>query len=455
MVGIDGLKIESLAEKLIGSESIPPIPIRDFNTLYEDLDKRILTGFGGVAEYGITVRWDKNFLKVIYLTLARRNTFRSYGGIRFGGTLTIEDIWAFGFDHIAITVGTGKPTVIGLKNNLVRGIRKASDFLMALQLTGAAKVSSLANLQVRLPAGVIGGGLAAIDTATELMAYYPIQVEKTLLRYETLAAKYGEDSILARYDTEEREILEEFLTHGRAVRAERERAKTANETPDFQSLLSQWGGVTLFYRKGMRNAPAYLQNHKEIIKALEEGISWAEGMNPKEAITDDNQHLKAVRFEKMINQDGHWISSGEEVEVALRNLYIAAGSSPNTSYQNEYPGAFEMDNKFFQRYKPKWSNSALVLQPSHDTEAPKLGHPAPFTSYQQDGYHITFYGDNHPVYTQRFSVFCIFLPLVTLSFPQGTLSPLLKSVVWSSRAKFRLSMLFYFSFLCVYLVTLI
>jgi hypothetical protein len=30
----------------------------------------------------------------------------------------------------------------------------------------------MANLQVRLPAGVIGGGLTAIDTATELMAYY-------------------------------------------------------------------------------------------------------------------------------------------------------------------------------------------------------------------------------------------------------------------------------------------
>ncbi len=42
-------------------------PIEDFGKLYEDLDKRMLAGFGGVAEYGITVRWDKNFLKVIYL----------------------------------------------------------------------------------------------------------------------------------------------------------------------------------------------------------------------------------------------------------------------------------------------------------------------------------------------------------------------------------------------------
>ncbi len=69
--------------------------------------------------------------------------------------------------------------IIDMKNNLIRGIRKASDFLMALQLTGAFKRDALANLQVRLPAVVIGGGLTGIDTATELLAYYPVQVEKT------------------------------------------------------------------------------------------------------------------------------------------------------------------------------------------------------------------------------------------------------------------------------------
>ena len=65
-----------------------------------------------------------------------------------------------------------------MKNNLIRGIRKASDFLMALQLTGAFKRDALSNLQARLPAVVIGGGLTGVDTATELMAYYPLQVEK-------------------------------------------------------------------------------------------------------------------------------------------------------------------------------------------------------------------------------------------------------------------------------------
>ena len=43
-----------------------------YKEIQDDLDKRIFLGFGGVSEYGITVRWDKNFLKVEYLTLARR-----------------------------------------------------------------------------------------------------------------------------------------------------------------------------------------------------------------------------------------------------------------------------------------------------------------------------------------------------------------------------------------------
>ena len=53
--------------------------------------------------------------------------------------MPIEDAWTHGFDHVAIAAGAGKPTIIDMKNNLIRGIRKASDFLMALQLTGAFK----------------------------------------------------------------------------------------------------------------------------------------------------------------------------------------------------------------------------------------------------------------------------------------------------------------------------
>ncbi|MBI4006200.1 MAG: pyridine nucleotide-disulfide oxidoreductase [Gammaproteobacteria bacterium] len=399
VVGIDALKIEPLPEELTHKNGGLPRPVKDFGDLYEDLDKRMLAGFGGVAEYGITVRWDKNFLKVIYLTLARRNTFRCFGGVRFGGTITIEEAWNIGFDHIAIASGAGKPTIIGLKNNLIRGIRKASDFLMALQLTGAAKESSLANLQVRLPAGIIGGGLTAIDTTTEVTAYYPGQVEKILHRYETLVAKKGVDAVRAQYDKEELVILDEFLQHGRAIQAERHRADMAGEKPDFQPLISQWGGVTLFYRKGIKDAPAYRQSHEEIHAALQEGIQLAEGMNPLEAIPDEYGALRSVRFDTLAEKEGKWLSEGSEIEVPLKSLFIAAGTSPNTIYEQEHPYSFRMDEKFFQRYEPHWNGAALPeLVPMDDTAIPKIGRPAPLTSYHKNGKYISFYGDNHPVY---------------------------------------------------------
>ena len=199
VVGIDGLKIEPLDPGLSGVDPLgvrkPFRPIRSLDELYEPLDERLMAGFGGVAEYGITVRWDKNFLKIIRLLLERRTEFAMFGGVRFGGTLSAEDAFALGFDHIVLAAGAGRPTLLDVPNGLARGVRAASDFLMALQLTGAARRDSIANLQIRLPVVVIGGGLTAIDTATESLAYYVVQVEKFLSRYEALGAERGETAV--------------------------------------------------------------------------------------------------------------------------------------------------------------------------------------------------------------------------------------------------------------------
>ena len=81
VVGIDGLKIEPLPQIFWSSRYATGAVWK------EPLDERILYGFGGVAEYGITVRWDKNFLKLIYLSLARRQCFQVYGGVRLGALL--------------------------------------------------------------------------------------------------------------------------------------------------------------------------------------------------------------------------------------------------------------------------------------------------------------------------------------------------------------------------------
>jgi NADPH-dependent glutamate synthase beta subunit-like oxidoreductase/NAD(P)H-flavin reductase len=386
VVVIDGLKIEPLPADIVGARQHAPRPIRAWSEIYRPLDERVLEGFGGVSEYGITVRWDKNFLTLIHLTLARREKFKVYGGVRFGGALPIEEAWANGIDHVAIAAGAGRPTIIDIRNNLIRGIRKASDFLMALQLTGAFKKDALSNLQVRLPAVVIGGGLTGIDTATELMAYYPIQVEKTLSRYESLVSAIGEAAVREQMDAEERTILDEFLVHGREVRAERARAKVAGEAPDFIAMIRRWGGVTLAYRKRLQDSPAYRLNHEEVSKAFEEGIAFAENMSPVEAIADDFGHVATMVFTRP------GAGGPERVELPARTVLVAAGTAPNITYEKEHPGTFALDAKqrFFQGYRAvKGAAGAFMLEPDPNGF---------FTSHDTGGKFVTYYGDNHPRY---------------------------------------------------------
>ena len=385
VVAIDGLKIEPMPDDLVGRQGKPPRPVREWGEIYRPLDQRVLEGFGGVSEYGITVRWDKNFLTLLHLTLERRERLKIYGGIRFGGTLPIEDAWNYGFHHVAIAAGAGRPTIIDIKNNLIRGIRKASDFLMALQLTGAFKRDALPNLQMRLPAVVIGGGLTGVDTATELLAYYPLQVEKVLERYEGLVEAMGEAEVRAIYDEEERQQLDEFVAHGRAVRAERARAAATGERPDFISLVRRWGGVSLVYRKRLVDAPAYRLNHEEVAKALEEGIGIVENLNPVEALADQYGHVRALVFEKQGGEAG-------TVELAARSVLVAAGTVPNTIYEKEHPGTFALDSrqKFFQGYR--------AVRQADGTFALEGDANGFFTSYDRDGRFVSYYGDNHPRY---------------------------------------------------------
>ncbi len=245
VVAVDGLKIEPLGFD-------PAAPVRDAAALYENLDDRVMAGFGGVAEYGITVRWNKNYLKLIRLLLERRPQFAHFGGVRFGGgaTLSIDDAWAMGFDHIALCMGAGKPTVLDIPNGLARGVRAASDFLMALQLTGAAKLSSVANLQLRMPVVVIGGGLTAIDTATESLAYYVRQVEKFALRYRTLVAERGEAGGARRLDR--RRDGNRRRIPG-ACRGDPRRTRRAPHARGgrriWRSCWIGWGGATIAYRR--------------------------------------------------------------------------------------------------------------------------------------------------------------------------------------------------------------
>jgi NADPH-dependent glutamate synthase beta subunit-like oxidoreductase/NAD(P)H-flavin reductase len=394
VVGVDGLKIEPLDPALSGialdGARVPFAPVYDVRSLYEPLDDRVMAGFGGVAEYGITVRWDKNFLKVIRLLLERRPEFAMYGGVRFGSTLTLEDALAFGFDHVALAMGAGKPTTLDIPNGLARGVRTASDFLMALQLTGAAKRDSIANMQVRLPVVVIGGGLTAIDTATESLAYYVVQVEKFLARFEALAREKGEALVRAAWDAEESEIAAEFLAHGRAIREERAAAAHERRAARILELLQSWGGATIAYRRRMIDSPSYTLNHEEVEKALEEGVVFAECLAPKAIAVDAHKHTASMTFTRQVlGEDGTWLPAGEET-LPARTIFIAAGTSPNTVLAREDPTHFALDGKYFRTC----DETGAPVKPQRAISKPDRADV--LLTRLADGRFVSCFGDLHP-----------------------------------------------------------
>ncbi len=402
VAAVDGLKIEPLPAEISGvaadGSRTPFRPIRDVASLVDGLDDRVMAGFGGVAEYGITVRWDKNFLKIVRLLLERRAGFAMYGGVRFGGTIGIDSAFELGFDHVALCAGAGRPTVIPMPNNLAPGVRQASDFLMALQLTGAAKTHSIANLSVRLPVVVIGGGLTAIDTATESLAYYPVQVEKFLARYETLVAERGEEAVRGEWNAAEREAATEFIAHGRAIRAEREAARRDERTPRLAELIDGWGGVTIAYRRRLIDSPSYTLNHEEVAKAMEEGIRFAELLTPVEVEVDVFGQAAALRLTRHraeeVGGSGPALDQGpgEDVVLPARTILVAAGTQPNTVLAREDPDNIVLDGRYFRALDEDGN-------PAVPERVAKPGAVRVLTHLRPDGRAVSFFGDLHPSFS--------------------------------------------------------
>ena len=365
VLGIDGLKIEPLPEDMLRQ------PLEDVSGIYENLSDRIVGGFGGVAEYGITVRWDKNNLKIIRLLLERQEQFILRGGVRFGSQLTMEHAFENGIDHIALCAGAGRPRFVEMKNAFAPGVRMASDFLMSLQLTGAAKKDSLANLELQLPVVVIGGGLTAIDTATEALAYYPVQVEKFLTRFEALGRSVEE----MWQSPEELAIAERFLAHAKEIRAEKKK-----ENPDVLSLLKKWGGAKILYRGSMQKAPSYRLNHEEVHFALQEGITFCEKVKPSEVLLDEYGRAKGIKVE---HRDGDF------ADIEARTILVAAGTQPNSIFAKENPGLVEMDGKYFQAINEQ--GHAVTPQPM-----PKPEDVHVYMHKTEAGQFMSFFGDLHP-----------------------------------------------------------
>ena len=276
-----------------------------------------------------------------------------------------------------------------MKNGLAQGVRQASDFLMALQLTGAAKSDSIANLQVRLPIAVIGGGLTAIDTATEALAYYPLQVEKFLSRHEALSAERGVAAVEAGWTAQDREVAAEFIGHARAIRAERAAAKREGRPARIIELLRGWGGATICYRRRLIDSPSYTLNHEEVAKALEEGIRFAEGLTPREVVLDDFGHAKAllVGIDHLEGDQSDTVVTQQMLPA--RSILVAAGTQPNTVLGREDPAHVEIDGRYFQAFNEVGER----VTPERSTKPAEV---QVLMSQAADGRAVSFFGDLHP-----------------------------------------------------------
>lgn len=243
---------------------------------------------------------------------------------------------------------------------------------------------------------VIGGGLTAIDTATELLAYYVIQAEKTAERYRGLAAERGEEALRAGFDAEELGFLDEQLAHADAIFDERRKA--AGREPSFQGLLDRWGGVFDRLpqerarlaglppqpRRGQKKPRGRALRREPVAPRGRTRRAWGH------QVGEDVDGFAA-------GPDGKSKATDEVVELPARTLCVAAGTSPNTTFEKENPGIFALDarRQFFLAHEAhRGDDGSISLSPTKGDASQAF-----FTSYSDDqGRTVSFYGDNHPYY---------------------------------------------------------
>src|SRR5436190_23291868 len=99
-------------------------------------------------------------------------------------------------------------------------------------------------------------------------------------------------------------------------------------------------------------------------------------MSPDEAIVDDANHVRAMRFR----------TKNREVELPARSVMIAAGTTPNITYEKEHAGSFQFDSKkkFFAAHRAtRHSDGGFELTPAPNGSGF-------FTSYNNNGRFVSY-----------------------------------------------------------------
>ncbi|MGL6187861.1 MAG: hypothetical protein ACRC12_02310, partial [Holosporales bacterium] len=158
---------------------------------------------------------------------------------------------------------------------------------------------------------VIGGGLTALDAATEALAFYPRQLEKL----QSIQAQ-----VRPVFEPEDTPLLKEFLRHSQALRGLSPEKRLRH--------LQQWGGVTILYRKSLQEAPSFRLNPRELQETFNQGVFFREKAEVQEILSDEDGQVSGVL-----------LKGGEIVEA--KTVLIATGTLENTILFKEFPDLFE------------------------------------------------------------------------------------------------------------------
>jgi NAD(P)H-flavin reductase len=146
----------------------------------------------------------------------------------------------------------------------------------------------------------------------------------------------------------------------------------------------------------MVDSPSYTLNHEEVEKALEEGIQFAECLDPRAIDVDDKGAVRAITLARQLRSDeGRWSDAegeGATVTWPARTVFVAAGTQPNTVLAREDAVHFSLDGKYFKAI----DEAGEPVKPEFATSKPEQAQV--LLSRGEDGRMISFFGDLHPSY---------------------------------------------------------
>jgi len=134
---------------------------------YEVVIFEALHELGGVLTYGIPeFRLPKDIVQA-EVGYIRKLGVRTEKNVIVGKTVTIDDLFAEGFDAMFVGTGAGLPSFLRVPGENLCGIYSANEFLIRVNLMRAYRFPCQSDTPVKIgsKAAVIGGGNVAMDSA--------------------------------------------------------------------------------------------------------------------------------------------------------------------------------------------------------------------------------------------------------------------------------------------------